>query len=322
MHMRNRVIYAFLLLILITAFSFRVSSAQSDSNSRTFPETGNKIEGAFLEKYNSAADPLQIYGFPFTDAFIANDESPVAGLKVQYFDKARFEFHPENAPGKQVVVSPLGRYIFELEGIDSAPVSGASNPDCLYFPETEHQTCYAFYKFFAKNGGINQLGYPISEIISYNGQLVQYFEKARLEWHPGYPSGKKVTLTNLGRIYFNIFEPKDQDLIAVPEAPVLELKVHSFPKLAVASAGDAQVIYVIVKDQLNRPVPGAQVTLTLRQSPGQSRNLGMPLTDANGVTKTAISLTDFSIGVVEVLVSVNASGEHQKDTVTSFRIWY
>jgi hypothetical protein len=51
-------------------------------------------------------------------SFLAPDSSPSAGLLIQYFQKARFEYHNENAPGDRVVVSPLGVYLYDLEQLE------------------------------------------------------------------------------------------------------------------------------------------------------------------------------------------------------------
>jgi hypothetical protein len=331
MNMRNWSFFFVLVLVLAAVFPIRIATAQSNPDSLYFPQTGYTVKGEFLEKFQSATDPVLVYGYPITNDFIASDYSPLAGLRIQYFQKARFEYHMENAPGDHIVVSPLGSSLYDLEQIDSKPVAAASHPACRYFAETQHQTCYAFLKFFDANGGVEQFGNPISEIITLNGQLIQYFEKARFEWHPERPSGKRVTLTNLGQVYFNFYEkvpppeetvvPKNS-LVVKPEELPLELKVRSFAQNAVVAADGTQTIFVIVTDQKNRPVNSAQVTLTMTPAGEQPRYLAMPVTNSSGVTSVAVPIKDLPIGIVEVQVSVNYNSSLQKATVTSFRIWY
>jgi hypothetical protein len=328
MHIRNRSIFFIILIVLVSTISFRGSTAQGEPDSLTFEDTGYKVEGEFLEKFQSAADPLLVYGYPISSSIIAPDSSPSAGTQIQYFQRARFELHPENPLGERVVVSPLGVHLYDLEQLDSDPITAASNPACSFFAETGHQTCYAFLKFFDTNGGVKQFGYPISEIITLNGQLVQYFEKARFEWHPERASGKRVSLTNLGQIYLNLYEEvKDapSDVIGsggITNNIIKDLKVRSFPQAAVVSANGSQTIYVIVTDQKNRSVPNAQITLTLTPTGEQSRYLAMPVTDSKGVTSIVIPLKGMKIGIVEILVTVNYGSILQKETVTSFRVWY
>jgi hypothetical protein len=68
--------------------TFRVATAQSDTDSRYFPETGFTGSGEFL-KIPGAVDPLLLHGYPITDAFVAPDSSPAAGMMIQYFQRAR-----------------------------------------------------------------------------------------------------------------------------------------------------------------------------------------------------------------------------------------
>jgi hypothetical protein len=327
MNMRNRSFFLVLVLVLAAVLPYRNASAQSTPDSLYFPETGYTVKGEFLDKFRSATDPILVYGYPITNDFLASDDSPSAGLRVQYFQKARFEYHLENPPGDRIVISSLGSVLYDLEQIDSKTVSAANHTACRYFAATQHQTCYAFLNFFDANGGVDQFGNPISEIISLNGQLVQYFEKARFEWHPERPSGQRVALTNLGQIYFNFYEkvPFTQATSVPPNSLIkdtLDLKVRSFVKNAVVSVNGGQKIFVIVTDQKNRPVTSAQVTLTLTPTGEPPRYLAMPVTDESGVTSVEVPIKDFPIGIVEVQVSVNYNSSLQKETVTSFRIWY
>src|SRR4051794_12583054 len=51
------------------------------------------------------------------------------------------------------------------------------------FAETGHTLAYAFRAFYDSQGGLAQFGYPLTEVFVEDGQPVQYFERARLEWH-------------------------------------------------------------------------------------------------------------------------------------------
>jgi hypothetical protein len=59
-----------------------------------------------------------------------------------------------------------------------------------WFPETQHGVYGAFYRQWQATGGLQWWGYPISEPLyeasPLTGQtyLTQYFERARLEYHP------------------------------------------------------------------------------------------------------------------------------------------
>src|SRR5690242_11773999 len=53
-----------------------------------FPQTGHNV-GLAIKRFYDAHGGLDIFGLPLTELF---DED---GLKVQYFERARFELHPE-----------------------------------------------------------------------------------------------------------------------------------------------------------------------------------------------------------------------------------
>ncbi len=59
-----------------------------------------------------------------------------------------------------------------------------STPDRTFFPETGHSLSFGFKTYWEANGGIYRFGYPISEEFTENGFTVQYFERARFEYHP------------------------------------------------------------------------------------------------------------------------------------------
>jgi hypothetical protein len=78
---------------------------------RTFSETGFEVCYAFLDFFNANGGVVQ-FGYP-----ISNFESH-AGLIAQYFQRARFEWHPELPPGQRVTLGDLGREYFEFAGED------------------------------------------------------------------------------------------------------------------------------------------------------------------------------------------------------------
>jgi hypothetical protein len=73
-----------------------------------FPETGKGIGGVFLDYWKKHGGLAQ-QGYPISDEF--NEVSPLDGkqYKVQYFERAVFELHPENAGTQyEVLLSQLG----------------------------------------------------------------------------------------------------------------------------------------------------------------------------------------------------------------------
>lgn len=70
---------------------------------------------------------------------------------------------------------------------------------CLYFSETKHNVCSGFLSYWQQFGGLTSYGLPLTEEFVENGVTVQYFERARFEWHPGVdPARYDVQLGLLG----------------------------------------------------------------------------------------------------------------------------
>jgi hypothetical protein len=83
---------------------------------------------------------------------------------------------------------------------ESAPAS--QNPNCTFYDATQHNLCAGFRAYWEKYGGLAVFGYPITEEMQVDGMTVQYFERARFEWHPGeWPERFDVELGLLGNTY-------------------------------------------------------------------------------------------------------------------------
>lgn len=53
----------------------------------------------------------------------------------------------------------------------------------VFFRETGHTLGYSFRDFYDRQGGLPIFGFPLTEVFVEDGRPVQYFERARLEWH-------------------------------------------------------------------------------------------------------------------------------------------
>ena len=320
-HSFRRILAAFAVLILSTVV-LTGSLAQS-SGQRFFPDTGHWVSGEILNAYESIPNNTLVYGYPITEAFKRATASGEAEVTYQYFERARFEFRPNQPSDLQVTLSPLGIFLYDLNQAGSVVAVAPGLSACRYFSETGFPVCYTFLEFFDQNGGIAQFGYPISEIEIHEGWMVQYFQRARFEWHPEFPPGQRVALTNVGQIFFNLTE--DPKLSLPPrddyrEQIVLGLNVQVFVEKAVLSPEELQTLYVIVQDQNSIPLSNAQIVFTLSFPNGDQQNI-MPLTDKNGIAKLKFPITGQIYGLYEVKVTVNYNG-YQKETVTSYRVWW
>ena len=72
---------------------------------------GNWVGGAFLQRWQNNGG-LFVNGYPITDEF-QEQLSDGNTYSVQYFERARFEFHPENAAPYNVLLGALGRLAWD-----------------------------------------------------------------------------------------------------------------------------------------------------------------------------------------------------------------
>lgn len=219
-------LFTLAVLLAVTLVSPRVTNAANDTiPCREFPETGFQICHGFLAFWNDFGG-LPIFGYPMSN------EMTEEGTVVQYFERARFEWHPNAAPSQHDVL--LGRIGAEYSaGWSSLPAFQPTEPrsDARFFPATSHNVSGAFRSFWEEFGGVSLFGYPLSEAFLDHGITVQYFERARFELHPGAaPERQDVMLGLLGA-----------ELLRARSLETLASSLHNPRGIAVASDG---TIYV------------------------------------------------------------------------------
>ena len=157
----------------------------------TFPETGKAVCDRFLE-YWQANGGLAQQGLPLTDPFVEVNPTDGRPYLTQYFERARFELHPENARPYDVLLGLLGREQLRARYPDGAPAGLAGNPlgaECAPFPDTGKQVCGAFLNYWYQSGGLAQQGLPLTDLFLETNPTdgkqypTQYFERARFEYH-------------------------------------------------------------------------------------------------------------------------------------------
>ncbi|MDQ3927680.1 MAG: hypothetical protein M3328_00890 [Chloroflexota bacterium] len=78
-----------------------------------FPETGKRLGGKFLEYWRTHGGLAQ-QGYPISDEFKAISDLDGKSYTVQYFERAVFELHPENAGTPyEVLLSQLGTFRYK-----------------------------------------------------------------------------------------------------------------------------------------------------------------------------------------------------------------
>jgi hypothetical protein len=199
--MPPRVLGLVVALLLIVPFWPTMSPAGVRAASpRCLVETGRCIAGRFLA-YWVASGGLARHGLPLSDEFtqLLADGKPYT---VQYFERSRFELHPEMAAPDDVQLGQLGRAFHPADPPDGP--RGPGTQDGYYFPETGHWVGGRFFDYWYTQGGLTQFGYPLTAAFTErledgNTYQVQYFERARLEYHPENPAPNDLLLGQFGR---------------------------------------------------------------------------------------------------------------------------
>ncbi len=199
--MLHRCCTLLLLLAVLTLAGTAPPAGRAQTGDHYFPETGFTVPARFMD-YWTAHGGLPIFGYPTTTA------QPESGYLVQYFERNRFEYHPENAGSPyEVLLGLLGNKL-TIGRFFPAGTAFANTPDRVYFAPTAHGLGGVFYRYWRDHGGLALFGYPISEEIqetsATDGKIytVQYFERNRFEYHPeNAGSPYEVLLGLLGRDY-------------------------------------------------------------------------------------------------------------------------
>ena len=170
----------------------------------TFQETGKSLCGRFLQYWQTHGQVAQ-QGFPITNAGTEVSDIDGKTYVVQYFERAVFEYHPENAVPNDVLLSLLGfiRYDQKYPGGTSGQTPN-TEANSVPFSQTGKRIGGLFLDYWKAHGGLAQQGLPVSDEFSetsdVNGQTykVQYFERAVFEWHPENAAPYNILLSQLG----------------------------------------------------------------------------------------------------------------------------
>nr|HID12408.1 hypothetical protein [Anaerolineae bacterium] len=298
-------------------------------NCQYFVETGHYVCDEFLGFYETRGG-LEIFGYPLTEAF----DDPTRGLRVQYFQRARMEWHPYNPEPYKV---QLGLLVDEL-GYRYPParqeqIPAFNSPIHHYFPETGHVVSYAFLHFFREKGGLDIFGYPRSEFMYEDGYIVQYFQRARMEWHPEILSGPQMRLTNLGEIYIERFgipgdyaEPRPPPERGGPyptplEPTVTKLYISASVRYVITGRQGVQTVFVYVTDQRQQPVQGVSVSMVVHYQSGDQRYEFKP-TNASGFTRRSFDILPSPPGHKVVIDVTMTYGDLTATTQTFFLPWW
>ena len=161
-----------------------------------FAQSGHTARGLFYAFYRRYGD-LKIFGLPLTEAHTEH------GQVVQYFERARLVLTTVG-----VREGPLGSLLTAGRAFPPVPPSPAT-ANSRYVVATRHTLSGRFLEFWISHHGQLLFGDPISQpLTEENGDgtgrtyQVQYFQNARLEYHPELAgTDNEVQLGLIGRQY-------------------------------------------------------------------------------------------------------------------------
>lgn len=196
-----------LVLALLALFVQPTPPPAAAAGERCFPETGFCIAGRF-RAYWEQQGGLAVFGFPVSAPRDEVNRENGRSYLTQWFERVRFEAHPENAPPYDVLLGRIGVERLQLQDVawQNLPQATGPQPGCRWFPETRHNLCdqaqgRGFLQFWQGHGLLDPgldaygrslalFGLPLSEttveVSPTDGRpyLTQWFERARFEWHP------------------------------------------------------------------------------------------------------------------------------------------
>jgi len=195
---------AALIMGILTLVATLTGGANAQVNCQTFTETGKTVCGRFLDYWQKNGGLAQ-QGFPISDQLQEVSSTDGKSYTVQYFERAVFELHPENAAPYDVLLSLLGVFEYSQRyGDAGAPNQTVSTGNATLFKETGKTVGGSFLAYWQTHGGLAQQGFPISneftEVSALDGKpyTVQYFERAVFEKHPENKPPYDVLLSQLG----------------------------------------------------------------------------------------------------------------------------
>ncbi|GAC1356779.1 MAG: hypothetical protein NVSMB42_15650 [Herpetosiphon sp.] len=280
-----------LLLFLVLAMGVVVPAGRTLAAEPCYPGSALPapcLSGA-LQQFWERNGGLPVFGFPITLPQPELNADTGRTYTTQWFERNRFEVHPENAPPYDIELGRLGSERLALLGrpLENDPVETGPQRGCIWFAQTAHQVCDQSegdgFKTYWQTHGLNDprlspydrslalFGLPLTaphmETNSSNDTvLTQWFERARFEWHPRNAAPFKVLLGLLGR---EVHPTKT----IVPPRPVRvqsEQVADGFdqPLLVTNAADGSGRIFVVERPGRVKVLPGGNVFLDIADRVG------------------------------------------------------
>jgi len=319
-----------------------------------FPQVHDCINGRFATYWRDGGE-LAIFGLPLTPAAKGVQDGEYHTQQV--FERARFEYHPEQQRPYDVLLGRLGVDSLAAQGRDwqTFPKGDPSAPH--YFAETGHAIAPQFWAFWSTHGleldgnkrtktpaeSLALFGYPVSEAqMEQNADggtyLTQWFERARFEYHPDQRAPYDVLLGRLGAEALarqaaspppatptptptigGIPQPKGDCIANVPEPAEGPQAWMTVPAPATVGQFNSICARLILNGKV---VEGAQVRATVNFFEN-SQTFGPVKTGADGVAEIGFNIGDERQSrrhqTVLVNVTITTADGHNYRTQTSYQ---
>jgi peptidoglycan hydrolase-like amidase len=215
------------------------------------------------------------------------EDAQVPGVYHRYYENFQLDYWPELA-GTDYAVQPslLGQQETRMRNFPSI-TPFESQEDVYYFSETGHSLRFGFLDFFLSTGGIQLLGYPISEELQDRGSTIQYFQRGALRYTPG--ATPAIRAEPLGRIFFErAYSPWQASIeTTLPPSPIGTVAATTIG-LNITNRGSATweptgpnataITYRWKSKNRSQPtIEGLQVSLPARLGSGSSLGLNIPV---------------------------------------------
>ena len=227
---QRRVRGVFVLLVAFAMLPFSVTVVRAQTTTRCFSETGFCVTGRLLQ-YWQANGGLPVFGLPISPQRV--EQTTSGSFQAQWFERARLELHPEAKAPYDVQLGRLGVDALTKQGRDwfsfpRATAAETGNANCRLFTDTGHTVCGEFLTAFRSYGlafpgvsGISAaeslalfglpVSQPMTETTPDGKQLqVQWFERARFEFHPENKAPYRVQFGRLGAEVLGPLSPAPQ----------------------------------------------------------------------------------------------------------------
>src|SRR5438552_17679925 len=161
----SRILLA-LALAFVSLLAFSLAARPMRAQEQTFKhfaETNQTVSGRFL-RYWEAHGALAQQGFPISPEFREKSDLNGKSYTVQYFERAVFEYHPENQPPNDVLLSQLGTFLYQQKYPYGAPGQVVnSSAGSMLFAQTGHRVGGGFLDYWKSHGALAQQGDHLSE---------------------------------------------------------------------------------------------------------------------------------------------------------------